>query len=209
MNREELLAKVLNKRVKDYSFPIVFFFIFSIFIFFAIRPNLVTAFSLQKELDELMIQDEEYEQVILNIVNYQTVIEKTRDDIPLMKEAIPDSPEIFSMVKDIRNGASESGIIITDLDISDVTLKEGVTTSVPGTAPPPKKVTASDTEDNKKYTVNFQVDSNFNEVKGFIARLMNQRRMKIIEHLDIVTAGQQGSQSATFNVSFVVDGYYL
>lgn len=208
MNREELLAKILNKRVKDYSFPIVFFIIFSIFIFFAIRPNLVTAFSLQRELEELRIQDEQYEQVILNIVNYQTVIEKTRDDIPLLKEAIPESPEIFAMVNDIKNGASESGIIINDLNISDVTLKEGQKVVDPNAPPPPPKPSGA-VEENKKYTVTFQVQSNFSEVKNFIQRLMDQRRMKIIEHLDIVTAGEQGTQSATFNVSFIVDGYYL
>ena len=208
MNREELLAKILNKRVRDYSFPIVFFIIFSIFIFFAIRPNLVTAFSLQKELDELRIQDDQYEQVILNIVNYQTVIEKTRDDIPLLKQAIPESPEIFAMVRDIKKGATESGMIINNLDISDVSLKDS------GTAPTGTQVAAAKpkvggVEENKKYTVKFSVDSNFTEVKNFMQNLMNQRRMKIIEQLDIVSAGQQGSQSATFNVSFVVDGYYL
>jgi hypothetical protein len=208
MNREELLAKILNKRVKDYSFPIVFFIIFSIFIFFAIRPNLVTAFSLQRELEELRIQDEQYEQVILNIVNYQTVIEKTRDDIPLLQQAIPDSPEIFAMVNDIKNGASESGIIINDLNISDVTLKEGTKVVDPNAPPPPPKPSGT-AEENRKYTVNFQVQSNFSEVKAFIQQLLNQRRMKIIEHLDIVTAGEQGTQSATFNVSFIVDGYYL
>lgn len=207
MNREELLSKILNKRVKDYSFPIVFFLIFSVFIFFAIRPNLVTAFSLQKELDELKIQDDQYEQVILNIVNYQTVIEKTRDDLPLLKQAIPESPEIFSMVRDIKNGASESGIIINDLDISDVTLKQGKSTGPNSNSAKKVKVEAGD--ENKKYTVRFTVASNFNEVKNFIQKLMDQRRMKIIEQLDIVTGGQQGSQSATFNVSFVVDGYYL
>ena len=208
MNREELLAKILNKRVKDYSFPIVFFIIFSVFIFFAIRPNLVTAFSLQRELEELRIQDEQYEQVILNIVNYQTVIEKTRDDIPLLQQAIPDSPEIFAMVNDIKNGASESGIIISDLNISDVTLKEGKKVADPNAPPPPPKPSGTP-EENKKYTVNFQVQSNFSEIKSFIQHLLDQRRMKIIEHLDIVTAGETGTQSATFNISFIVDGYYL
>lgn len=208
MNREELLAKILNKRVRDYSFPVVFFLIFSVFIFFAIRPNLVTAFSLQKELDELRIQDDQYERVILNIVNYQTVIEKTRDDLPLLKQAIPESPEIFAMVRDIKNGASESGIIINDLDISDVTLKQGKGVG-PSVAPVPVAKAKGTEDENKKYTVRFQVSSNFAEVKDFIARLINQRRMKIIEHMDIVSGGQQGSQSATFNVSFVVDGYYL
>jgi hypothetical protein len=124
-----------------------------------------------------------------------------------LKQAIPESPEIFSMVRDIKNGASESGIIINDLDISDVTLKQGKSTGPNSNSAKKVKVEAGD--ENKKYTVRFTVASNFNEVKNFIQKLMDQRRMKIIEQLDIVTGGQQGSQSATFNVSFVVDGYYL
>lgn len=202
MDRQAILNKVLNRRVKDYSYPIVFFLIFGIFVFFAIRPNLVTAFSLQKQLEELRLQDDQYETVILNIVNYQSVIETTREDFVLLDQAVPPSPEIFAMVRDIRKAATESGMTVDNMEISQVNLKldEKKLQNEQGN---PKE---SPTEE---YVVKFQVASNFNEVKTFMGRLVNQRRLKVIDSINISATQQQGTQSATFSFSFVIEGYYL
>jgi hypothetical protein len=208
MKREDILEKLTDKRVKDYSFLIGFFLVFSIFVLMAIRPNLVTAFSLQRELEDLRIQDAEYERVISNIVQYQSIIEQTRADIPLLEEAIPLSPEIFLMVRDIRKGASESGIIIDKLEVSEVELRAGKKVVVPGAAPPPAANSDAAAE-ARKYMVKFEIESNFTEVKNFISRTVLQRRLKTIENLIISGTGVSGTQSATFRISFTVDGYYL
>ncbi len=206
MNREDLISKVLNKKVKDYTFPVVFFIIFSIFVFFAIRPNLVTAFSLQRQLDELRLQDEQYETVILNIVNYQSVIEQSRQDFVVLEEAVPSSPQIYAVVEDIRNAATQSGMLVSNIDVSDVLLK--------GSAVESDAVTTNGTnqlslDDKKRFVVKFQATSSFNEIRTFLTQLSTQRRLKLVESMNINAANRVGSQSATFNISLVVESFYL
>lgn len=205
MNKEDLISKVLNKKVRDYTFPVIFFLIFSIFVFFAIRPNLVTAFSLQRQLEELRLQDEQYETVILNIVNYQSLIEQTRNDFIVLEQAVPNSPQIYTMVDEIRNAATQSGMIVSTIEISDVTLR-GLT-DVDGTVKPETKT--GSLEDKKKYIIKFQATSTFNEVRSFLAQLASQRRLKLVNAMNVNAASKQGSQSATFNISFVIEGFYL
>src|SRR5215207_9426051 len=95
-----------DQKVKNYSFSIGFFIVFSIFLYFAIRPNLITAFNLQKELQDLKLKNREYEEKILQIVNYQTTIEENRDRFVLLEEAIPPSPNVVKVVEDIKKSAS-------------------------------------------------------------------------------------------------------
>lgn len=203
MDRNEIISQVLNKKIRDYTFPVLFFIMFSIFVFFAIRPNLVTAFSLQRQLEELRQQDAQYETIILNIVRYQSVVEQTRDDIGVLEEAVPTSPQIFSMVEGLRNAATQSGMIINNMDVSDVQLKgelEDEATS---------KITKKVEEENKKFVIKFQATSSFNDVRNFLAQIANQRRLKIIESMNVNAVSNQGSGSATFNISFVINGFYL
>ena len=60
MDRKKILELLKQKQVQDYTFSIAFFLVFSFFVIFAIRPNLITAFSLQKELEELKLLMEKY-----------------------------------------------------------------------------------------------------------------------------------------------------
>lgn len=211
MNKEEILSKVLNKKVQDYSFLIVFFLIFAIFVFFAIRPNLITAFSLQRELEDLRFQDQQYERVITNIVTYQGVLEETRENFYLFEQAIPLHPEIYVMVNDIRKTASNSGLPLSRLEVSEVTLK-GETQEEKDAATANKRKPAAGTtqkEKTRKYVIEFDTTANFTEVKEVVGTINNQRRIKVIDNITIQSNGAESTQSATYRVSFVVNGFYL
>lgn len=211
MNKNDILSKVLNKKVQDYSFLVFFFLIFAVFVFFAIRPNLLTAFRLQSELEELRFQDQQYERIILNIVEYQTILEQTRDSFYLLEEAIPQSPEIYAMVNEIRKAASDSGIIIRNLKVSQVVLKDdGTQGNKNGSNDAPKKRTAgTQGEENKSYKVEFDIESNMTETKNLLARTFNQRRLKLIKKMAMSSSQQVATTSAVFRVTLEVEGYYL
>lgn len=211
MNKEELLSKVLNKKVQDYSFLIFFFLIFAIFVFFAIRPNLITAFSLQRELEDLRFQDQQYERVITNIVSYQGILEETREDFYLFEEAIPLHPEIFVMVNDIRETASNSGVPLSRLEVSEVTLKGETQEEIDAAAANKRNTqqTTTQKEKTRKYVVEFDAVANFTEVKNIVSSVNNQRRIKVIDNITIQSNGAESTQSATYRVSFEVNGFYL
>lgn len=203
MNREDLIKKVVNKKVKDYTFVVFFFLIFSIFVFFAIRPNVLTAINLQNELNELRFQDEQYERTILNIVDYQTILETTRDEFYLLEEAVPTSPQLYSMVENIQKAASSSGALVRDIQVSEVQFK-----SVEGKAEE-KKDTDDQETDAQLFLVNFNLEGNLVQTRSFVRTILNQRRLKTFETINLSTSQSQASQSAQYSVSIQLEGYYL
>jgi len=121
--KSELAQKVLTRRIKDYSYAVVFFLIFSFFIFFAIRPNIATALTLKKELAELKTVNENYEQAIRHIITVQTVLEKHRSEYHLLSDALPATPQVNKIVEDLYTVSSSSGLLFQDLNIGEVNLK--------------------------------------------------------------------------------------
>lgn len=206
MNRSDLIKAVKNQKVQNYSFLVFFFLLFSVFAFFAIRPNLITAFSLQAELEELRLQNTQYENTIGDIVNYQTLLEETRDDFALLDQAVPESPELYPMVDQLRRAASASGVTISNITISQIQFKgEGQTA-----AEESQQTGASDLglRPRQELLVEFTVNADFNEATQFLASLFNQRRLKTINELRMSTNEQNPALQSTYDVSFQLTGYY-
>jgi len=123
MNKEKILALLKDKKTQDYTFQFFFFVIFAVFVIVAIRPNLVTAFSLQKELQDVKLNNKVAEEVIQQIVNYQSIIESERDKLLLLDEAVPSTPDLSNVVDQITQTASSSGLIVTNLKIENISFK--------------------------------------------------------------------------------------
>ncbi len=188
--KNELAQKITAKRIKDYTYVVVFFLIFSFFIVFAIRPNLETAFSLQKQLAELNKLNDNYEQAIIHIINVQTVFEKYRKEIPLLSEALPSNPQVNKVVDDLHGAASSSGLLLKLVDINEVNLKE------------------IEEKKLRQFKVSLQTESDFDTVKKFFTELINQRRLKTIDNL-IITQQGESSSSGQLKIEFDLAGYYL
>ena len=200
MDRKKILELLKQKQVQDYTFSIAFFLVFSFFVIFAIRPNLITAFSLQKELQESKLKNEEYEQKILQIVNYQSVFEENRGKFYLLDESIPTKPGVAKVVEDIRKAGVESGIKINNLSVSEIDLK-------------PEKLIAG----IKKYRVEMDISSNLKDIESFLDLLNSQRRLKTIEEIKF-TQLENSPQTemantldttAGYKISFGINGFYL
>ena len=183
-----------DQKVKNYSFSIGFFIVFSIFIYFAIRPNLVTAFNLQKELQDLKLTNREYEEKILQIVNYQTTIEENRDKFGLLDEAIPQSPSIVKVVEDIKKSASDSGILLDALAVDSLEYDQ-------------EKRTGSEV-----YTFNITTSGKieFSQLNTFLSSIINQRRIKTIESINI-SQGQFDEETLVtkYLITLSIRGHYL
>ncbi|MEO6508396.1 MAG: type 4a pilus biogenesis protein PilO [Patescibacteria group bacterium] len=184
--------QLLNKKIIDYTFVISFFFIFSFFIIFAIKPNLVTAFKLQKELEELEQIDSNYNQAIETIIKIQSSLEKDRDNLPLLDEALPGQPQINKVIADVQKAASQSGLRVNKLIVTEV------------------PVTYHGTEKSiKNFTITFDSKSDFNEVQQFISGFLAQRRLKLLEKVNLVKSQTVSSESAGLSVTFEIKSYFL
>lgn len=184
--------QILNKKLLDYGFIIAFFLIFSFFIFFAIKPNLETAFKLQKELEELRKIDDNYNEAIDTILKVQSALEGHRDDVPLLNQALPPNPQVNKIIADIQSSASSSGIPLTRLNVQEVPIK-----------------TPSLDKNMKNYIITFESTSEFDSVQRFVAGFLSQRRLKLINNLELSKDAQVGSESAQLRVAFEIEGFYL
>ena len=204
MDKEKLLQLLSNKEVRKYGFDIAFFVIFSFFLIFAIRPNLITAFSLQKELQDLKIQNKESEAVILQVVNYQSTLEEYRDKIPLLDQAVPSTPTVAQVVDEIRKSASDSGILLHAVSVESIDLKGEQESEVQTQQSDAinEEPTQEATKGINSFSITISGVANINQANVFLDKLMNQRRLKKI---DSVTLTQEENGST----SIVIIIYYL
>ena len=192
MDKESLIKQFTSKKAKDYTYAIIFFLIFSFFIFFVIRPNLVNVFSLQEELGKLQIMDTGYENVIKKIINIQTFLETNRSDLYLLDQAVSSTPQINKLVQDIETAASASGIIVTQINISKIDLKYK-------TVRTKKNI----------LTVNIATHAGFGEAREFVDNLITERRLKTLKSITLDRSEKSASSSAELDIKIDLEGYYL
>ncbi len=190
----ELPKQFFSKKTADYSYSIVFFLTFSFFTWFVIRPNLATVFSLQKELHDLKLVDAEYNEAINKIIATQSIFETIRNDLYVLDEALPAAPKINKTLDDLKQIASSSGISFSKMNISQVSFK---------TKQKPRR------EKRGSFTVRFETNSGFNDLKKFIELISNQRRLKTIKNLAITKDNKESTQSSTLKIELEVESYYL
>jgi len=192
MDRKKILDQFKDQKIQNYSYNIFFFLIFAFFVGFAIRPNLMTAFNLQKELQDLKLKSQEYEAEIQQIVDYQTKVEQYRDQFYLLDEAVPKTPAIAKVLEDIRQSATDSGVILTSIAVEEVGIK-----------------TEEKQGSLKSFGVNINVESEIVMLQNFLNTLINQRRIKIIDNVSITKIQLEEGTSNRFTITMIVKGTYL
>ena len=192
MDKNELLDKLVNKKVKDYTFTIAFFIVFSFFIVFAIRPNLSSVVTLNEQLTQLNTLDQQYESTITKIINLQTLIEQNRENFYLLDDALPSTPQVNKVIDDIKRNASESGMAIDKMEVQEISLKE-------------------DASKNKMKTLSVLMESSasFENIKQFIDTLIKQRRLKNIQSLNLIKESSESSESSKLKIKLEIGGFYL
>ncbi len=184
--------QLMHKKIANYGFLISFFLIFSFFIFVAIKPNLETAFRLKKELADLKEIDKKYDTAINKIIEIQTILENHRDELPLLDQALPVSPLVSNFFVDIQKSASDSGLPLSKVTVSEIELKKILRD---------KKT--------KQYKVVFVSSAPFESVQQFVTNFLSQRRLKLIKSMEVTSAQKDSSASAKLEVSFDIEAYYL
>lgn len=185
--------KIFTKKTTDYTFTILFFLIFSMFIFFAIKPSLTTAASLKKEEIDLKAIDSRYENNIIDIASVQSLMEEHRDQLPLLTDAISNHPQVNKMIDDITKASEQTSFAIKKASIGEVNLL--------------------DTKNKQLLMLHLTIEgaSDFDTLMKFIQSLSNQRRLKTIEKMVITESqdNQQASPSGQLRVVMDIEAYYL
>lgn len=192
INKTSIKRTLQLKKATDYSYTILFFLSFSFFTFFVIRPNIVTILSLQEEAGRLKILDAGYENVIRKIVDIQTFLETNRENLYLLDESLPSSPNLNKIVDDTQYAASGSALNLTAMTINKVDLKD-----------------VTQKTDEKSVIINIEADGTFIQTRNFISEVLNDRRLKNIRRIVLDQDTVAGSSSGNLKLLIDVEGYHL
>lgn len=194
VSKTNITTLLQEEKVQNYSYSIGFLLVFSLFVYFAIRPNLVTAFNLEKEKQTLKEQNKEYEEQILLIVEYQSAIEEYRDSFHLLDEAIPPTANITKVVDDIRSSASGAGIDLTSITVDSIEFTPDV----------------QQYEEVYDFNITTGGKVQIAQLDAFLQGLANQRRIKSVDSLQITRTESDGDQiEAGYIINVTIKGYYL
>ncbi|MDO8741609.1 MAG: type 4a pilus biogenesis protein PilO [Candidatus Roizmanbacteria bacterium] len=189
MNLSNISKSIFVKKSSNYVFIIFFLLIFSVFIIFAIKPSLTTAFSLRKEELDLKKIDKIYEDKISNIISIQTQTEENRDNLSLFSQAIPEHPEVNKIIEDIKKIADKNSLTINKASIVDINL-------------------SSTNQELQDVKLIMEAGVSFDNLKQFMTDIFSQRRLKIIDNI-VINHDKESSGSGDLKVVLTIDGYYL
>lgn len=191
MNTKELISKLTqDKKVKDYSYAILFFSISSFFAWFVIKPVLGIAFSLDRQKKDLVTVDAVYEKNLNELIDTQSKLELIRDRVALLDQALPIGPHTQSVLISMQNAAAKTGVSMSKVSIARINLKTNGKTA-------------------ETFSVNAQIDGSFGQAQSFIRELLNQRRIKTIKNLHMVSTNATAESASAVRLDVVVDVAYL
>ncbi len=188
---KKLIGRLGKGKAKDYSFLTIFFIVFSIFVYFAIRPSLITAFSLKKEEIDLKKLDSDYEKTISSVVSNQASLEEIRDKLPLLSSALPDNPKINMILSEIEKVGKENAVIVEQIAVDKTDLLGTNSKSI------------------QSLTINVQASSTFDDLLKFIQSLYDQRRLKNIKAINISSQNKESTQSGQLSIDLEIESFFL
>ena len=115
--RKAIRPVLKNTKTASYFTITLSLFSLSFFGLFAIRPTLITAVSLVKEVSDLKQLSLDYENKISSFITAQSEYEKIRDSIPLVDSALPQYSNFPGVVKMIEQIALRNEIAVNQLQI--------------------------------------------------------------------------------------------
>lgn len=192
MEKSLIIKKLFSKKTQDYSYTIAFFFTFSFFVFFVIRPNLITVFEIITKIEQLKKINSIYGKEIDKIVEVQSDLEENRDDFILLKEAIAIKPEVNKVLYDVDVSTDESKLKSVRIDVSDINLKDiGLNDKL------------------KLIEIDMNLQGTFDDTLDFIKKIYKQRRLKLIPELQLERLIETSTESGNLKIRLEVEGFYL
>jgi Tfp pilus assembly protein PilO len=184
---KDIVRKLTSEKTRDYTYLIIFFLIFSFFVFFAIRPSVITAVNISREEAELRRINATYEAIIANVVNIQTELQTFQAKIQYLTDAIPPKPNLNKLFADIERNAQRNSVTLTRSDIENVKFY--------------KEAGLGNLE------IDLEGTATFDNFKSFMKDLSQERRIKFIKNIQLDKT--PGTASADLKIIFKITGFYL
>ena len=168
---EPLMEKPKNR---IYTAVIFSFLAIALFAWYAIRPTIQTIIYLQREIVDKSALDKRMEEKISNLVLAQASYEEAKGLLPVLDDAIPNTPDALDAIIQIKNLVATTQATLSSVRVSDVAL---VTNT---------QQTKTVQSVKKEFLVSLTISGIYQEVETFIQSLVSMRRILTIDQINLV-----------------------
>ena len=176
---EPLLGK---PKSRNYTTVIFSFLAVSLFGWYAIRPTIQTILTLKREIQDKTDINQKMEDKIANLIQAQAAYSQIEWSLPVIDEALPDSSEAVSLVIQLQNLASSTGVTVIAVQLPAV----------------PLLGSAGSANKDQSFDVSITVSGNYQGLQAFLTGLSEMRRVVV---LSSVTLTPEKSQSISASAS--------
>lgn len=143
------------------------------FALFAINPTLSTIAGLRREIEDSKFVELRLSQKINSLSSLSTEYIDIQDDIPFILDAIPDQPEVPTLIGQIQSVARSSNVVVSNLEVSKI----GLTNQNFATR-------------SSSFTFELTGLSSYDNLQRFISNLINMQRVVSIESISITKTAE-------------------
>jgi Tfp pilus assembly protein PilO len=163
-----IVRQVGREKLIAYLYTIFTLFSVSFFILFAINPTLSAIFDLKRQYEDNLLIYQSLKKKIAALSSLNLQYQQLQPDIPLILDAIPESPESASFTRRVEKIAIENNVKIDEFSLGAVEL-----------FPAPKK-----DKDSYSFSFNLKVSGSSDNINKFILDLINLDRVVTINSLN-------------------------
>lgn len=172
------IAPIINRPyTRTYTTVIFSFLAVSLFGWYAIKPTVQTILFLRREIADKTVLNQKMEEKITALIEAQAAYEAVQQQLPLVDEALPQTPEVIDAVTQLRNLAVISGASISAIQVSTVPIL--------GQDATPSAKTAQATKKQTEFSITTVISGPFNIIRTFLDGVINMRRIITIETLNL------------------------
>lgn len=196
MDKQDLIKKIQDPAVVDYTYGIGFFIIFIFFVVVIIGPNITTVLELRQQYADLKAVNSQYTATIATINQLQSLISSRREDFPLLADSLPDQVKISQVISDLDSlqldGANAQEVSYPGFAVGTESKKVD------------KKVPANDL---KSFPLQLNISGTQADISNVVDQLMTQKRLKTISQYTLAPA-PGSSESAILDAQIQIQVYY-
>lgn len=166
---EPLISKPKNRA---YTTTIFSFLAISLFGWYGIRPTLQTILFLRREIADNTVVNKIMEEKITNLIEAQANYQAIENQLPLIDQAVPETPDALTLVFQLKNLAAQTQVDVNSISIPSIPLLgQDATPSGQKTQNQPKE---------KIVPMVVSVNGPYANIKAYLEGVINMRRIATV-----------------------------
>lgn len=207
---EPILQKPKNR---VYTATVLSFLTVSLFIWYAIRPTIQTILSLRREIRDSTAVNEQMETKIAALVEAQATYQDIVPRLGLIKEAVPETPDMVNLMVQLRNLANSVDATMSAANVVSIplTIEKTKSVSIAQPSPSPSPVPGTQKQDkNATSPVTVTIQGSYESMKQFIQGVYAMRRIVTIVDITMLPYGTDTNtkRGETLTMTLKLNGYF-